>query len=756
MEGDYIARRLEISGIVQGVGFRPFVYRLAAEIGIKGEVANTSSGVSVVIEGGRCEVDSFCRNILHGPPLARITGMSIHDETIKGYDSFCIVESRKNNDKSTLISPDISVCGDCIRELSDPDDRRHNYPFINCTNCGPRYSIIAEVPYDRPNTSMKIFPMCNECRTEFDDPANRRFHAQPNACPRCGPRIKLYDNNSEVPGDAIEAAASLLKKGYIIAIKGIGGFHLAVDAENSRAVMLLRQRKHKEERPFALMSYSLKDVQRFAFVTPGDEALLTSAQRPIVILEKRQPNSIAQGVSPRNNTLGVMLPYTPLHYLLLRQGFTALVMTSANISDEPIVISNEEAFKRLAGIADYFLVHDRDIYNRSDDSVIRPVAGAARFIRRSRGYVPTPVFLRQDVPQMLACGAELKNTFCLTKGNKAFLSQHIGDLENAPTYDFFTSSIEQMKKLLDITPDIIVCDQHPDYLSSTYAQRQQGIRKVQVQHHHAHIVSCMAENALEGDVIGLAFDGLGYGTDGAMWGGEILISDERSFIRKVHLSYAPMPGGDMAVREPWRMAISYLYHTFGRDLFGLDLPFLKEIDEKRLNIIIQMINNNVNAPNTSGLGRLFDGIAAIIGLRNMVCYEGQAAMELEMICKQTKESYDYKWSNGETFNVLLEPIISGVVQDVTRDVDPSKISGKFHNSLIRLFSEICEEIRTETGLNRVAMSGGVFQNAIILKGLIQALSEKGFQVFTHRLVPTNDGGVCLGQAVIAAQMHGDR
>ncbi|SPD73031.1 Carbamoyltransferase HypF [uncultured Desulfobacterium sp.] len=756
MEGDYIARRLEISGIVQGVGFRPFVYRLAAETGIKGEVANTSSGVSVIIEGGRCEIDSFCSSILHGPPLAQITGMSIHNETVKGYDSFCIAGSRKNSDRSTLISPDISVCGDCIREMSNPDDRRHNYPFINCTNCGPRYSIIADLPYDRPNTSMKGFRMCNECQKEFDDPANRRFHAQPNACPRCGPGIKLYDNNSEVPGDAIEAAASLLKKGHIIALKGIGGFHLAVDAENSRAVMLLRQRKHREERPFALMSYSLKDIQRFAFATPEGEALLKSAQRPVVILEKRNPNSIAQGVSPSNNTLGVMLPYTPLHYLLLRHGFTALVMTSANISNEPIVISNEEAFKRLAGIADYFLVHDRDIYNRSDDSVIRPVAGAARFIRRSRGYVPTPVFLRQDVPRMLACGAELKNTFCLTKGNKAFLSQHIGDLENAPTYDFFTSSIEQMKKLLDITPDIIVCDQHPNYLSSTYAQSQQGIRKVHVQHHHAHIVSCMAENTLEGKIIGLAFDGLGYGTDGAMWGGEVLIADERSFIRKAHLAYAPMPGGAVAIREPWRMAISYLYRTFGRDLFGLDLPLLKEIDEKRLNIIIQTITNKVNTPNTSSLGRLFDGIAAIIGLRNTVSYEGQAAMELETICKDTRESYDYKWSNGETFNVLLEPIISGVVQDVTKGADPSIISRKFHNTLITLFTEICEEVRTETGLNRVAMSGGVFQNAIILKGLIQALSEKGFHVFTHRLVPTNDGGICLGQAVIAAQMHWDR
>jgi hydrogenase maturation protein HypF len=556
-----------------------------------------------------------------------------------------------------------------------------------------------------------------------------------------------------MPGDPIKRAAGLLKQGYIFAVKGIGGFHLAVDAENSRAVSRLRDRKHREERPFALMSCSLGDIRKYAVVGAGEEVLLTSVQRPIVVLEKRNPNPIAEEVSPRNLTFGVMLPYTPLHYLLLGHGFTALVMTSANLSDEPIAIDNEEAFNRLSDTADYFLVHNRDIYNRSDDSVVRPIAGAARFFRRSRGYVPTPVFLRQDIPQILACGAELKNTVCLTKGNRAFLSQHIGDLENASTYDFFTSTIEHMKKILDIRPEIIVCDLHPDYLSTTYAQRQQGINKVYAQHHHAHIVSCMAENMLDGQVIGLAFDGLGYGTDGAMWGGEVLIADEIEYFRKAHLSYVPMPGAGAAIKEPWRMGVSYLYHTFGEAFHALDLPLLKEIDVRRINIIVQMIAKKVNSPDTSSLGRLFDGIAAIIGIKNNVSFEGQAAMALEMICEETKGSYEHKWSRGRTHTVLLEPIIWGVVHDVTRGVDPSRISGKFHNTLIRLFTGLCEDIRSETGLNRVTMSGGVFQNAIILGGLISELGEKDFQVFTHRLVPTNDGGISLGQAVIAAQMQ---
>ncbi len=754
MEENYIARRLEISGIVQGVGFRPFVYLLAAQFGIKGEVANTSSGVSVFIEGGRRDVESFCYDIINNtPPLSRVTEMSMHPESVKGYGSFTITESRKDAERYTLISPDVSVCDDCRCELSDPADRRHNYPFINCINCGPRYSIISDVPYDRSNTSMKHFAMCKECQAEYDDPENRRFHSQPNACPKCGPKITLYDNKIEIPGDPIKRAAGLLKQGYILAVKGLGGFHLAADAENSQAVLRLRNRKHREERPFALMSYSLEDIRSYAVVGPAEEALLASVQRPIVVLDKRTPNPIAEEVSPRNRTFGVMLPYTPLHYLLSGHGVTALVMTSANLSDEPIAIDNEEASNRLSDIADYFLMHNRDIYNRSDDSVVRPIAGATRFLRRSRGYVPTPVFLRQEVPQILACGAGLKNTVCLTKGNRAFLSQHIGDLENAPAYDFFTSTIEHMKKILDIRPEIIVCDLHPDYLSTTYALRQQGINKVAVQHHHAHIVSCMAENMLEGQVIGLAFDGLGYGSDSAVWGGEVLIADEREYFRKAHLSYVPMPGAGAAIKEPWRMGVSYLYHSFGKAFQELDLPIFKGMDWKKLNIIVQMITKKVNSPDTSSLGRLFDGIAAIIGIRNNVSFEGQAAMELEMISEETKGSYDYKWSQGRAHNVLLEPIISGVVQDVIRGVDPSRISGKFHNTLIRLFTGLCEDIRSETGLNRVAMSGGVFQNAIILRGLISELGKKDFQVFTNRLVPTNDGGISLGQAVIAAQMQ---
>ncbi|MEA3279269.1 MAG: carbamoyltransferase HypF [Thermodesulfobacteriota bacterium] len=754
MTYDYVAKKLNINGIVQGVGFRPFVYKLASQYEIKGDVSNTSSGIVIHIEGIRDNIESFCRDLTEkSPPLAHITETSIHPETVKGFKEFSIQQSIGQAACSTLISPDVSICDDCLRELFDPDDRRFQYPFINCTNCGPRYTIISDIPYDRPKTSMKHFKMCKMCQDEYDDPGNRRFHAQPNACKECGPHVTLYDNSRKKLDvqNPVEKTAELLKQGYVVAIKGLGGFHLAVDAANNDAVSMLRSRKHREEKPLAIMSCDIEYIRKYAYVQTEEEELLKSFHRPIVILKKKKPNPLSKEVSPRNRYFGVMLPYTPLHYLLLSHGFTALIMTSGNMSEEPICIDNEDAFERLSKIADYFLIHNRDIYLRSDDSIVKYTAGNTRFIRRSRGYIPVPVFLKKQVAQILACGGGLKSTICLTKGNNAFISQHIGDLDNQATYEFYQLTIRHMKRILDIDPVIIAHDVHPDYLSTIYALEQQNIKKVPVQHHHAHIVSCMAENRLDGPVIGLSFDGTGYGTDGSIWGGEILIVEDKKFERAAHLSYVSMPGSEAAIKEPWRMAVSYLYDAFGEELYSLDLPVLKEIDKNKIRFIVEMISKQINSPSTSSLGRFFDGIAAIIGIRNYVVFEGQAAMELEMLAeKNINKTYDFKWISGDMHKIFLQPIVCGVVDDMSKGVHPSDISSKFHATIIKMFSELCDVIRKESGLNRIALSGGVFQNSIILTGLIEKLKEKGFQVFTHTQVSANDGGISLGQAMVAA------
>lgn len=755
LEKPIVSVTLTVNGIVQGVGFRPFVYQLAHHYGLKGKVANTSSGVTIHIEGSEKRIQTFVQDLTEkSPPLAHITEISSSYEPARGYERFTIQDSQRRSSRLTLISPDMAICDDCLRELFDPKDRRYKYPFINCTNCGPRYTIIDDIPYDRPNTSMKHFKMCQQCRKEYDDPVNRRFHAQPNACAVCGPNVALYDNRRApvLARDLIKRAAEFLKKGYIVATKGLGGFHLAVDAENSDAVIRLRQRKHREEKPLALMSYDLDRIRRYAHIESDEEVLLTSPQRPVVLLKKKYPNPLSPEISPRNRNFGVMLPYTPLHYLLLSYDFTALVMTSGNISEEPIAIDNQDAFERLGDIADYFLIHNRDIYLRSDDSIVRRLDGATRFIRRSRGYIPTPVFLKEEVPQILACGAELKNTVCLTKGKNAFLSQHMGDLENLETYRFFELTVRHMKRILDIAPQIVACDLHPDYLSTRYAEEQEGLQKIAVQHHHAHIVSCMAENRLNGPVIGLSFDGTGYGTDGRIWGGEVLIVETHQFTRAAHLAYLPMPGGAAAIREPWRMAISYLYNAFGEGFLDLKIPLLQDLEKEKIKIIVQMISKKVNSPQTSSLGRLFDGIAAILGIRKKVAYEGQAAMELEMTMgKETEGSYDYEWERRKgSYQIPVHPVIRGVVRDMERGLEASDISRKFHVTLIRLFSGLCTVLRQETALDRVVLSGGVFQNATLLAGLRKALKEKDFQVFTHSLVPCNDGGISLGQAVVAA------
>ncbi|MBT8357958.1 MAG: carbamoyltransferase HypF, partial [Deltaproteobacteria bacterium] len=698
MAEDSVARRLKIRGIVQGVGFRPFVYQLAKKYDLKGDVANTSTGVVIYIEGTPIDVEAFSRDLAQkNPPLSCITKISVYPETTKDIKGFTILKSKVSSGKSALISPDVSVCEDCLRELFDPTDRRYRYPFINCTNCGPRYTIIDDIPYDRPKTSMKHFKMCKQCQAEYDSPENRRFHAQPNACDVCGPHVALYDNTHQKfeTENPIKKTAALLKRGFILAIKGLGGYHLAADAENNEAVTLLRKRKHREEKPLALMSADLEHICKFAQIQPEERALLTSIQRPIVLLEKKQFMAsdfkpIADAVAPRNRYFGTMLPYTPLHYLLLNpdvtgKDFTALVMTSGNMSEEPIAIDNDDAFHRLSGIADYFLVHNRDIYLRSDDSIIRRSTGSVRFIRRSRGYIPAPVFLKKKVAPILACGAELKNTICLTKEDRAFLSQHIGDLENLATYDFFQLTIRHMKRILDINPEIIVCDLHPDYMSTRYTDEQKQVEKVRVQHHHAHIASCMAENKMNGDVIGLSFDGTGYGTDGTIWGGEFFIGSEKKFVRKAHLSYVPMPGGEAAIKEPWRMALSYLQDAFGQEYKNLRLSVINKIDENKIKIIEEMIEKKINSPDTSSLGRLFDAVAAICGIRDTVHFEGQAAMELEMSAgEKTDEVYDYEWNLGDIYRILPGPIIRGVVKDIEKGMHISEISSKFHQTLIRL------------------------------------------------------------------------
>ena len=756
MPNNHAAKRIEVNGIVQGVGFRPFVYNLANQYDLKGEVANTAAGVSIHIEGPPQRIQAFETDLAAKcPPLAHVVEISGRSESVKPYADFRIVKSRGQAQMATLISPDVSICDDCLRELFDSSDRRYLYPFINCTNCGPRYTIIDDIPYDRPRTSMRHFRMCAACQAEYDDPTNRRFHAQPNAYAECGPHVSLHTNHRESvdTDNPIQKAADLIRQGRIVAVKGLGGYHLVADAVNSEAVIRLRKRKMREEKPFAIMSADLASIRKYARVQPAEKNLLTAIQRPIVLLQKKTPGFISEAVAPRNKYWGVMLPYTPLHYLLLNHGFTALVMTSANLTDEPIAIDNDDAFERLADIADYFLIHNRDIYLRSDDSIVKHTAGATRYIRRSRGFVPIPLFLNHAVPPILACGAELKNTICITKDDKAFLSQHIGDLENMITLDFFKLTVGHLQRVLEINPGIIACDLHPDYLSTRFAQEQQGARKIQIQHHHAHIVSCMAEHQLAGAVIGLSFDGTGYGSDGAIWGGEVLVAEAKQFDRAAHLAYVPMPGSAAAIKEPWRLAISYLHDAFGDHFWVLDLPVLKQNDPQKLKIMVEMIQKGINCPQTSSLGRLFDGVAAIVGIRNQVNFEGQAAMELEMLAASDSDSiYDFDWLAGERIQILTAPIIRGVVQDVQNGLSIAQISIKFHNTLIALFTEICVGVRRDCDLNRVVLSGGCFQNSILLSGMIHELASRDFEVFAHQRVPTNDGGIALGQALVAASI----
>ncbi len=742
-----------IAGIVQGVGFRPFIYHLAQKKGLGGYIANTSTGVDIEVEGELWEIESFFQEIqTHKPPLAKITDIKTQYLPPRSYRSFVIRRSQVENHRSALVAPDVSVCEDCLGEMNDPGDRRFQYPFINCTNCGPRYTIIKDIPYDRDKTSMASFPMCAQCQKEYDDPEDRRFHAQPNACWECGPAVRLHDHcGRPVPGtNPIVEAGNLLRSGKIVAVKGLGGYHLAVDATDKTAVELLRERKNREEKPLAIVSPSLEEIGQYTYVSALEAELLQSPERPIVLLRKRQHCPIASNVAPRNCCFGVMLPYTPLHHLLLQQGFLALVLTSGNISEEPIVIDNEEAFRRLSGIADYFLLHNRDIYLRNDDSVVRVVGEKMRMIRRSRGYVPVPFSLKRTIRPTLACGPFLANTVCLGKNEQAFLSQHVGDLENLEAFEAFEKTIDHLKGILEIDPEVIAYDLHPDYLSTQYALRQRGLRKIGVQHHHAHVVSCMAEHGLSGQVIGLAMDGTGYGADGTIWGGEILLADFHQYERLGHFENVPLPGGEAAIREAWRMALVYLYQAFGSGLFDLPIEFVKRLDPNRTGIVLTMIEKHLNTPQASSCGRLFDGVAALLGLRDRIFYQGQAAIELEMEMGDSEDHYPIVLTKKKPRLIIPQtPFTRGVVSDLIEGIDRKTISRKFHNTLVRVFTDACIEVQRDRKLNRVVLSGGVFQNAFLLAELERTLSESGFEVYTHSLVPTNDGGISLGQAMVA-------
>ncbi len=795
------AARIELSGVVQGVGFRPFIHRLAEVYNLRGWVLNSGKGVIIDVEGERENIRNFYQKIFtQAPPLARIEKKRIEPHPPNGYRSFEVKESLIQEEKSTLVSPDISICFHCLDELFDAKDRRYRYPFINCTNCGPRFSIIRDLPYDREKTTMDRFTMCSSCQEEYLNISQRRYHTQPTACPDCGPQINLMQNPAPLSGagrgakcppkarsrpsradgadkmqslakgeKAIEKTIELLKKGKIIAIKGLGGFHLACDATSEEAVRALRKRKRRPNKPLAIMSFDVEKIRNYCQVREKERELLKSPQRPIVLLKKRKGSfPIAESIAPGNGYLGVMLPYTPLHYLLLENSFFALVMTSGNLSGEPLITDNHDALSRLSGIADYSLIHNRDIYIPCDDSIVQVMDGKEHMIRRSRGYIPLPIDLEFEMPQVLACGGELKNTFCLTRGRYAFLSQHIGDLKNWENLRFYERCLEHFKRLFSIEPEIIAHDLHPEYLSTKYAVQLKhdmryaicDMRLIGIQHHHAHIVSCMVDNGVKGKVIGVAFDGTGYGTDGKIWGGEFLIADYQDFERMAHLKYIPLPGGNRTIEEPYRMAISYLHRTLDRDFQKLKLDFDRRWNKNKVQILLKMIDKGINSPLASSMGRLFDAVSSLIGICDISSYEAQAAIELQQEAEKVTGSKlrvpGYQFEMEEEKGIFIinpEPIILGIVEDLKKKVARPIIAAKFHNTVAEFTLDICRCLKKKTGVDRVALSGGVFQNRLLLKKILERLRENSFTCYTHSKVPTNDGGISLGQAVIAAKQY---
>ena len=783
-----------INGIVQGVGFRPFVYRLAVSYGLKGFIRNTASGVLIEVQGAPAIFEAFLRRLpVERPPLAIIEMIEESLIACMVEDCFVIGDSTSGAGVETLIPPDIALCSDCRREMLDPSNRRFRYPFINCTNCGPRYTIVGRLPYDRPFTSMHGFTLCRACEQEYHDPLDRRFHAQPTACPVCGPSLALVDASgvslsgdmiamhdttdasspcsTQLPVDAVAAALALLKKGLIVALKGVGGFHLAVDARNEHAVRRLRERKGREAKPFAVMMRDLELVQSCCEVSEGELAALSSAQAPIVLLKKRECAALAPSIAPGNERLGVMLPYTPLHALLFDGALDILVMTSANFSEEPIASENEEVLLRLKGIADAFLVHDRPIWLKCDDSVTIHLAGALRQIRRSRGYVPAPISLREGGAIVLGTGGELKNTITLLQGTHALMSQHIGDMKNFESYRHFEQVVAHLQHLFQAAPELLVHDLHPGYMTTQWALKQ-GLPLLGVQHHHAHLAACLAENREEGPAIGLILDGTGYGTDGTIWGGELLIGDAAGVERFASLEPMPLPGGESAVTQPWRAALGYLHRSCAE---MPDLPFMKE---RGIAPVLELLKKRVNVFETSSCGRLFDAVAALCNLRGEITFEGEAAIALMHAAggRIGLKSFRYglQYENVQDFalmpgggealgnnrslyeqkgrwTLLLSPLIQDVAAALQSGMATTAISRRFHRTLVTSFHELIEKASKATGLKTVALSGGVFQNELLFETLVSELQAAGYKVLTHALVPSGDGGLSLGQAVIGRE-----
>lgn len=764
--------RARIAGRVQGVGFRPTVYRYATGLGLGGFVRNDPHGVTIEVEGDDQKVGAFFSQLTRQPPRQSvIAGIETRVLNARGDGQFDVIESSPAGDAEAHISPDLATCDDCLRELNDPEDRRHDYPFINCTNCGPRFTILRELPYDRDKTSMVEFDMCPSCDHEYHEPKDRRFHAEPNACEDCGPKLEWKNGRSDEgmvdwSHSPVLPAIAALRAGRIVAVKGIGGYHLACDATNADAVARLRKRKNRPHKALAVMFPDLATVRRYCEVNEAEEAELVSVPRPIVVLKARAAvkSSIQSSVSPDSRTIGAFLPYTPLHHLLLRE-FEALVMTSANLTDEPIVADERELQPLLGSVADGALLHNRAILHKCDDSVVRVHHERRIFLRRARGFVPNPARIAEHSRSILATGGELKNTFCLVRDGQAFLSQHIGDLKDYRAYRFFTREIESWQKLLRITPEVIAYDLHPEYLSTRYAEeRGRGAQVsgsvtpllIGVQHHHAHIAGVMAEHGIRQSVIGVALDGTGYGTDGTIWGGEFLVADRAHFERVAHFRPYRLPGGDQAVREPWRMAVSVLADEglmgFARKSFASDRDEACA-GKPGFETVLKMIASGFNSPLTSSAGRLFDAVSSILGLCHETTCEAQAAIRLESVA-DVRENNAYPFDLGMTsrpWRVDFGPTIRAIVEGLRRGLPVARVAGRFHNTIAAAVTRVCVHLRAEQGLNTVALSGGVFQNLLLLQRTADFLGSRGFRVLTHSLVPPNDGGLALGQAAVAAE-----
>lgn len=742
--------KIRIAGLVQGVGFRPFVYRLAKEIRLKGYVLNDTSGVTIEVEDKKEKLDEFLIRIdKEKPALSKIYSLQHSFLEEIGFKEFEIRKSDEQGDKKASILPDIAVCEDCLKDINSPRDRRHMYPFTNCTNCGPRFTIIQKLPYDRKNTSMKVFKMCPDCEREYNLPSDRRFHAQPDACHVCGPSVSLYDNKGKLiceKDKAIEKVINLIKKGLIISLKGIGGYHLVCDATNEEAVDRLRKKKHREEKPMAVMFPDIDVIKAEAHINLLEERALNSIEKPIVIVKKRDATVLADSVSPDNSTVGAFLPYTPLHHIILQKLKKPVIATSANMTDEPIVKDEADAFARLANIADYILSHNRDIVRRGDDSVVRIIAERQVPIRRSRGFAPLPVTLPFSLKKpVLGLGPYMNSTIAIGIDDKVFISQHIGDLDTPLAMEFFEETINDFLTLFDIRPEVVISDMHPRYYSTKFGERHFKDKLVKVQHHFAHILSCMIENDIpaEEEVIGFAFDGTGYGVDKTVWGGEVLIASYKGFKRVLHLRPYRLPGGDKAVKEPCRTAFSLLYETFGEK--AMDIEHIPIPERERL-FFINMIKKNINSPVTTSMGRLFDGVSSIIGLKHNTSYHAQAAIALEQTALRSDEIDSYPFIIENSI-IDYRPMIEKIVNNLKSGVPKEIIAKKFHNTIVELIIYISESIKKETGISTVALSGGVFQNTILLENAFTRLKERGFTPLIHQLAPPNDGGISLGQVV---------